>query len=72
MSDHYDETVAYINSQPAPNNPHKFSIGGKNSAFEPRNKPVNRERKSAFRFLKFLFREKSDTKGRLCSLASLK
>ena len=60
MSEQYDATVDYVNSQPAPNPPpHKISIGGRHSAFEPRNKPINRERKCAFRFLKFLFREKS-------------
>ena len=57
MSEQYDSTVDYVNSQPIPKPQHKVNIGGKHSAFEPRNKPINRERKCAFRFLKFLFRE---------------
>ncbi len=60
MSEQYDATVEYVNSQPAPPHQHKVNIGGKNSAFEPRNKQINRDRKCAFRFLKFLFRENSD------------
>jgi len=60
MSEKYDAIVDYVNSQPAPNTHHTINIGGQNSAFEPLHKPVLKERKHAFRFLKFLFRGNSD------------